>query len=63
MPTCTCFLDVSQILTILRLFFETVILRVRSNVHCSETYSNHCQISKKDCFEKVVDGFELLTIH
>ena len=24
--------------------------------------SDHCQISKIGCFEKVVDGFELLTI-
>ena len=28
----------------------------------SETYSGHCQISKMEYFEKVVDGFELLTI-
>ena len=32
------------------------------NTYCLETYSNHCQISKIGCFEKVVDGFELLTI-
>ena len=27
----------------------------------SESSSDHCQISKMECFEKVVDGFELLT--
>ena len=32
------------------------------NAHCSETSSDHYQISKMECFEKVVDGFELLTI-
>ena len=25
-------------------------------------YSNQCQVSNIDCFEKVVDGFELRTI-
>ena len=32
------------------------------NAYCSGTYSDHCQISKMGCFEKIVDGFELLTI-
>ena len=32
------------------------------NAYCSETSSDLCQISKMECFEKVVDGFELLTI-
>ena len=30
--------------------------------YCSETSSDHCQISKMECFEKVVDGFELFSI-
>ena len=32
------------------------------NAHFSETYSGYCQISKMECLEKVVNGFELLTI-
>ena len=30
--------------------------------YCSETSSDHCQISKMEGFEKVVDGFELFSI-
>ena len=32
------------------------------NAYCSETSSDHCQLSKMECFEKVVDNIELLTI-
>ena len=32
------------------------------NAYCSETSSDHYQISKMERLEKVVDGFELLTV-
>ena len=32
------------------------------NAYYSETCSKHCQTSKMECFEKIIEGFEPLTI-
>ena len=44
------------------IFKNSLFTGSEQNTSCSETCSDHCQISKIGCFEKVVDGFELLTI-
>ena len=52
-----CFIDNKTLI-----FKNSLFSGSEQNAYCSETYSDHCQISKMECFEAVVDGFELLPI-
>ena len=54
--------DICSIDNKLLIFKNSLFSGSEQNAYCSETYSGHCQISKMEYFEKVVDGFELLTI-
>ena len=54
--------DICSIDNKILIFKNNLFSGSEQNAYCSETYSDHCQISKMECFETVADEFEWLPI-